>query len=64
MKCQVCKTDKILMRTHEVENHLPLYHTSIVYEGRTTKEVDIIFCGAKCSLDYYEHTKKGTLNEY
>lgn len=57
MNCHVCKSKDVLMREHPDENHLPLYHTSIYYQGVRTKEVDIIFCGAKCSLKYYENKK-------
>lgn len=63
MNCHVCKVDKILMREHPLEKHLPIYHTSIFYEGQRTKEIDIIFCGAKCSLEYYQYALKGKLND-
>ena len=63
MKCQVCNTDKIKMREYEIEKDLPVYHTSIFYQGRRTKEIDIVFCGAKCSLDYYQHIQKEAINE-
>lgn len=63
MNCQVCKTDKILMRDHKIEDSLPLYHTSIYYEGRKTKEIDIVFCSAKCSTEYYQNITRGKLNE-
>ena len=57
MKCQICDSDKITMRAHPKEKHKPLYHTSIYIDGARVQEIDIIFCGAKCSLEYYENKR-------
>jgi len=58
MNCQICGTDKITMREHEKENHKPLYHTSLFVEGVKTQEIDIVFCSAKCSLEFYQNKTK------
>jgi len=63
MNCHICGSKDILMREHPIENNLPVYHTSIFYKGEKTKEIDIIFCSAKCSLEFHENVKAQNITD-
>lgn len=51
--CAVCNNPCVVVDHNHMQPRIPIYHRALYFDA----EDDIDFCGANCSLEYYQKKK-------